>query len=77
MYTLAEAVAPPAVYRLTPRQLADLVLEAAQRAPLSNEAVREMTGLDRPQTLALLARLTREGQLRRTGTRRGTRYHLK
>lgn len=75
-YTLADDVAPPAVYRLDAQDLERLVLEAAAEESLSNESVRRATGLDRAAALGLLQRLVDEGKLVRVGERRGTRYHL-
>jgi ATP-dependent DNA helicase RecG len=77
MYTLTESVAPPAAFRMTPRQLENLVLAEAQHGPLSNADVRRFTGLDRSDTLALLQKLVAEGGLIQTGERRGTRYVLR
>lgn len=73
-YTIVDDLAPPAAFRLDPEQLDDLVVAEAARRPISNERVRELTGLDRSAALAMLRRLVREGRLRRTGARRGTRY---
>lgn len=75
-YTLAESIAPPAAYRMTPRQLRSLVLEAATDGPVSNETVREITGLDRQDALRLLQDLVGQGALVQIGERRGTRYRL-
>lgn len=75
-YTLAESLRPPAGLRLGADDLADLVVRLADERPLTNAEVRRVTGLDRVETLAILARLVREGRLVRTGERRGTRYHL-
>jgi ATP-dependent DNA helicase RecG len=75
-YTLADSIAPPAAFRLSPRQLGDLVVEAAMNAELTNEIVRELTGLDRQQALTLLQQLVREGRLVQTGARRGTKYSV-
>lgn len=74
-YSLVQDIAPPAAYRLNPRQLGDLIVEAAQEAPLSNADARELTGLDRTAVLALLRSLVATGRLKQTGARRGTRYH--
>lgn len=52
------------------------VLDAAQRAPVTNQVVRELTGLDRPSALGLLRRLVGDGSLVQVGSRRGTRYKL-
>lgn len=73
-YTLAEHVAPPAAYRMTQAELSDLVVGEAATGALSNERVRELTGLGRGQALALLRRLVAEGRLHVVGSRRGTRY---
>ncbi|MGH9042619.1 MAG: ATP-binding protein [Acidimicrobiia bacterium] len=73
-YAIAEDLAPPAAYRMSPQQLEDLVVEHARSNPLSNERVRELTGFERPQALAMLRKLVAQGRLRRTGSRRGTRY---
>lgn len=73
-YTLAESLRPPAGLRLGADDLADLVARLADERPLTNAEVRRVTGLDRVESLAILARLVREGRLVRTGERRGTRY---
>ena len=54
----------------------ELVLRAAAEGPVTNAAVRELTGLDRAAVLALLQRLVHEGSLVQEGSRRGTRYRL-
>jgi DNA-binding IclR family transcriptional regulator len=51
-----------------------LVVEMAGEKPLANADIRERTGLDRAQTLDLLATLVQDGRLERSGIRRGTRY---
>jgi ATP-dependent DNA helicase RecG len=53
-----------------------VVLEAARQARLTNERVRELTGLDRVAARALLRRLVDEGRLVQEGQRRGTTYRL-
>ena len=73
-YTIAESLAPAARYRLSPDEMQNLVVEAAHRSPLSNQDVRELTGLDRDEALALLRRLVAAGRLSVSGARRGTRY---
>ncbi|MFN2389923.1 MAG: ATP-binding protein [Actinomycetota bacterium] len=73
-YSLVEDVAPPAAFRMTPTQVADLVLNAAREGPISNEDVRALTGLDRRRALELLKKLVDSGRLQRSGSRRGTRY---
>jgi len=74
-YTIAESIAPPAAYRLSPGELEDLVVERARAGPVSNQWVRSMSGLDREQALAVLQRLTQQGRLTKRGERRGTRYY--
>jgi ATP-dependent DNA helicase RecG len=73
-YTLTDAIAPPAVFRLSLRELGDLVVEAATKEPLSNASVRLLTGLNRQAALSLLQSLVRQRRLRQTGERRGTTY---
>jgi ATP-dependent DNA helicase RecG len=73
-YVLVESIAPPAAYRMTPREIEDLVVKRAHDAPISNEAVRELTGLTREQALGLLRHLVARGRLVVHGSRRGTRY---
>lgn len=73
-YTVAESIAPPAAYRLTPGQLEDLIVEAARASSVTNEWVRSVSGLDRDQALSLLQRLMHQGRLVRQGQRRGSRY---
>lgn len=58
------------------RSVEQIVLDAAREAPLTNRRVRELTGLDRPQTARLLKRLVIEGRLRQHGQRRATTYRL-
>lgn len=48
----------------------------AVEGPLTNQLVRERTGLDRVDALALFEHLVRAGKLVRLGERRGTRYVL-
>ncbi len=74
IYTLAEEVAPPAAFRMSSGEVADLVVAEAGKGPVSNEVVRHLTGLKRAQALSLLRRLVAEGRLRRVGERRGARY---
>ncbi len=75
-YWLADSIAPPAAYRMSPEQLAQHVLDAARDRPLTNEIVRDLTGLSRGDSLALLRSLVRQGRIRQTGERRGTRYEI-
>lgn len=73
-YSLVEDVAPPAGFRMTPQQLDDLVLAEAQSRPISNEDVRNLTGIDRRKALQILKKLVGAGELHQEGDRRGTRY---
>jgi len=73
-YTLVESIAPLAAFRPDPRRLEDRVTDAAARGPVSNEAVRSLTGLNRAQAGSLLKALVEAGRLRNTGSRRGTPY---
>jgi ATP-dependent DNA helicase RecG len=75
-YRLNGALRPPPGLRLSPAELADLILRIAASGPITNGDVRTATGLDRAEALTLLDRLVREGRLIRTGERRGTKYHL-
>jgi ATP-dependent DNA helicase RecG len=74
-YTLASSLSPPAGLRLSPSELADLVVQLAADGPITNTDVRRATGLDRVASLAILDKLVSEGRLVRVGQRRGTRYH--
>lgn len=58
------------------RSPAEIVLDEAKVRPLTNERVRELTGLDRQAALQLLRRLVHAGALVQEGQRRGTTYSL-
>jgi len=75
-YVLAGDLSPPSGLRLAPDELDDVVLDLAGQQPLTNTLVRERTGLDRAQALALLQRLVTAGRLVQVGQRRGTKYLL-
>lgn len=75
-YEVDTAVRPPAAFRMSIDDLCNLIVEAAVSEPLSNQSVRDLTGLDRADALRLLDFLTASGRLRRIGERRGTRYLL-
>jgi len=75
-YRLAGNLAPPAGLRLSRSELSNLVIELASERPVSNQIVREATGLDRQAVLSLLDQLVSAGRLERIGERRGTRYIL-
>jgi len=73
-YTLVENLAPPVAFRLSPDQISDLLIAGAAEEPLTNQRVRDMTGLNREQARSLLRRLVQDGRLRQEGSRRGTAY---
>jgi ATP-dependent DNA helicase RecG len=75
-YQLAIGLAPPAGLTLTRDELRQLVLEMARNSSVTNQLVRERTGLDRQVVLGLFDDLVDAGELRRIGERRGTRYVL-
>ncbi|HSZ14006.1 MAG TPA: ATP-binding protein [Solirubrobacteraceae bacterium] len=75
-YVLDRSLAPPAGLRLGQSELEDLIIEMASEGPLANADVRTRTGLDRGQTLELLAKLVQDGRLERYGQRRGSRYRV-
>jgi ATP-dependent DNA helicase RecG len=53
-----------------------VVLELASSEPMTNERVRQVTGLDRVAARSLLRRLVDEGHLVQNGERRATYYTL-
>jgi ATP-dependent DNA helicase RecG len=75
-YVLAQGIAAPPSFRLTPRDLSRLVIELASHGEISNADVRRSTGLDRAEALRLLTALVSGGELVKSGQRRGTRYRL-
>jgi ATP-dependent DNA helicase RecG len=74
-YTLKPGLAPASAYPTSLSDLGDILVAEAQKGPLSNERVRELTGLDRNQALKVLQELVAAGRLKKTGSKRGTRYH--
>ena len=62
--------------RLLHEEVESLVVDMALEGPVTNERVRERTGLDRAKAGALLARLVSDNRLERRGERRGTHYVL-
>jgi len=75
-YVLADDLGPPAGLRLDQTELEHVVLTMAAEGRITNESVRERTGLDRARVLALLTGLVENGSLTRHGQRRGTYYTL-
>lgn len=76
-YSLRDSLHPPAGLRLSAGELEELVLADAREpgAPrLTNARVRELTGLDRVDSLRVLDSLVDQGRLRREGSKRGTFY---
>jgi ATP-dependent DNA helicase RecG len=74
VYYLSPDLSPPAGLRLEPGELGNLVVALAEEGALTNQLVRERTGLDRARALALLTSLVEEGRLVRRGERRGSWY---
>ncbi len=62
--------------RLSDEEIDAMVVGLAREGPVTNALVRERTGLDRIQALAVLAHLVDAGRLERRGARRGTHYVL-
>jgi len=58
------------------RSLQDVLLDAAKSVPLTNQRVRDLTGLERVPARKLLRRLVDEGRLVQVGERRATVYRL-
>lgn len=56
------------------RSVETIVLDAARSGYVTNQRVRDLTGLDRVEARNLLRRLVDEGKLEQVGERRGTRY---
>lgn len=75
-FVLTDGLAPLAGPRLAHQQLRKVVLTMAVRGGVTNEQVRERTGLGRLDALRLLGELVEEGRLVRRGSRRGTYYSL-
>lgn len=73
-YRLSGTLQAPAGLRLTPDELADVVVQLAGSGTITNRDVRAATGLDRAEALSILDRLVHDGRLVRTGQRRGTQY---
>ena len=75
VYSLARELSPPAGLQLSLQQLRDVVRSlAADGTRVTNEIVRERTGLDRARVLGLLSSMVEEGALTRHGERRGAYY---
>lgn len=75
-FVLTDGLAPLAGPRLAHQQLRKVVLTMAVKGGVTNEQVRERTGLGRLDALRLLGELVEEGRLVRRGARRGTYYSL-
>lgn len=75
-YRLVGDLAPPAGLRLSRKELGELIVAMAEDGPVTNQGVREATGLDRQAVLSLFDELVETGRLVRVGQRRGTRYLL-
>lgn len=74
VYYLAPTLSSPAGLRLEPAELDEVIVALADQGPLTNQVVRDRTGLDRARALAVLTSLVEEGRLVRRGERRGSWY---
>lgn len=75
-YLISPDLGPPPGLLLSDEEIDSLVVDLARKGPITNELVRERTGLNRHQALAVLARLVAAGRLDRRGERRGANYVL-
>ena len=75
-YSLAEDLGMPSPERLEQEARQQVVLQLAEEGPVTNALVRKRLDLDRYQAVDLLQSLVDDGQLVRTGEKRGTRYEL-
>ncbi len=75
-YVIASGLGVPARIRNSDEELEQLVVGLAATGIVTNALVRDETGLDRVDALAVLRRLVQRGALIQEGTRRGTRYVL-
>lgn len=75
-YVLRGDLGPPAGLWLSEADLREVVLEMAAAGAVTNEAVRERTGMERAPALALLTAMVEADLLERRGSRRGTHYVL-
>ena len=78
-YVLAphlEGTEGPGGERVRPADPGEVVMALAREGPVTNEAVRDRTGLDRVAALRVLNALVATGRLERRGSRRGTHYAL-
>ena len=70
-YRLAGSLRPPAGLRLS----AEDWTTSSRGSPPMDRSTTRMSELEHADALAILDRLVRGGRLRRTGERRGTKYH--
>lgn len=75
-YSLAHDLSPPPGLGLAHEDPRSLVVDMAKSGPITNESVRDRTGLDRVAALRILTELASAGLLLRHGERRGTYYTL-
>ncbi len=73
-YLIAPELGIPARIRHTDDELDAMALSLAQDGPVTNAVLRERSGLDRHEALAVLRRLVDRGDLIQVGEKRGTRY---
>ena len=76
-YLISSDLSPPSGLRpLSDEKIGSMIVDLAREGPVTNQIVRERTGLERVEALAFLARLVAEGRLERRGQGRGTHYVL-
>lgn len=76
-YLISSDLSPPSRVRpLSDEKIGSMVVDLARAGSVTNQIVRERTGLDRVKALRLLARLVAGGRLERCGQGRGTYYVL-
>lgn len=75
-YALAASLNPPTARALTPVDLESTIMNLARSGTISNEQVRDATGLDRAAVVRTLNAMVAAGTLVREGERRATRYRL-
>ena len=73
-YLVAPDLGVPARIRHTDAELDELAMSLARQGPVTNALLRQRSGLDRHEALAVLQRLVERGRLEQIGERRGSRY---
>jgi predicted HTH transcriptional regulator len=75
-YVLASGLTPPGARIFTPADLRSTIIDLARTGAVTNEQVRDATGLDRAAVTRALQSLVDDRVLERHGERRGTTYTL-